>query len=99
MPTFGRAGWQTFLSLQFFTHTQETIAKCGFPSYHPVYNFSFLGKIIEQVIAQQLQVHLNATGFQALSQSHFHPSDSIESMFMALVDNLCLDIKGEVAPC
>ncbi|KAF7240636.1 putative RNA-directed DNA polymerase from transposon BS, partial [Varanus komodoensis] len=58
-------------------------------NYRPVANIPFLGKVLEQVVAGQLQALLDETDYLDPFQSGFRPGYSTESALVALYDDLC----------
>ncbi|KAF7245607.1 Harmonin [Varanus komodoensis] len=58
-------------------------------NYRPVANIPFLGKVLERVVAGQLQALLDETDYLDPLQSGFRPGYSTESALVALYDDLC----------
>ncbi|KAF7239428.1 Visinin-like protein 1 [Varanus komodoensis] len=58
-------------------------------SYRPVANIPFLGKVLERVVAGQLQALLDETDYLDPFQSGFRPGYGTESALVALYDDLC----------
>ncbi|KAF7254804.1 RNA-directed DNA polymerase from mobile element jockey [Varanus komodoensis] len=58
-------------------------------NYRPVANIPFLGKVLEQVVAGQLQALLDETDYLDPLQSGFRPRYGTESALVALYDDLC----------
>ncbi|KAF7239088.1 Sodium-dependent phosphate transporter 2 [Varanus komodoensis] len=58
-------------------------------NYRPVANIPFLGKLLERVVAGQLQALLDETDYLDPFQSGFRPGYSTESALVALYDDLC----------
>ncbi|KAF7241018.1 RNA-directed DNA polymerase from mobile element jockey [Varanus komodoensis] len=58
-------------------------------NYRPVANIPFLGKVLERVVAGQLQALLDETDYLDPFQSGFRPGDGTESALVALYDDLC----------
>ncbi|KAF7251566.1 Zinc finger FYVE domain-containing protein 26 [Varanus komodoensis] len=58
-------------------------------NYRPVANIPFLGKVLEQVMAGQLQALLDETDYLDPFQSGFRPRYGTESALVALYDDLC----------
>uniref|UniRef100_A0A8D2JHL2 Reverse transcriptase domain-containing protein n=1 Tax=Varanus komodoensis TaxID=61221 RepID=A0A8D2JHL2_VARKO len=58
-------------------------------NYKPVANILFLGKVLKQVVAGQLQALLDETDYLDPFQSGFRPGYSTESALVALYDDLC----------
>ncbi|KAF7246131.1 Transmembrane protein 68 [Varanus komodoensis] len=58
-------------------------------NYRPVANIPFLGKVLERVVAGQLQALLDETDYLDPFQSGFRPEYSSESALVALYDDLC----------
>ncbi|XP_061469317.1 uncharacterized protein LOC133378496 isoform X1 [Rhineura floridana] len=57
-------------------------------NFHPVSNLPFLSKIIERVVASQLQSFLELTDYYDSFQSGFRPGNGTETVLVALVDDL-----------
>uniref|UniRef100_A0A8D2J9Z0 Reverse transcriptase domain-containing protein n=1 Tax=Varanus komodoensis TaxID=61221 RepID=A0A8D2J9Z0_VARKO len=58
-------------------------------NYRPVANIPFLGKVLERVVAEQLQALLDETDYLDPFQSGFRPGYGTESALVALYDDLC----------
>ncbi|KAF7239030.1 Potassium voltage-gated channel subfamily H member 6 [Varanus komodoensis] len=58
-------------------------------NYRPVANVLFLGKVLEQVVAGQLQALLDETDYLDPFQSSFRPGNGTEPALVALYDDLC----------
>ncbi|KAF7253346.1 hypothetical protein EYD10_01268 [Varanus komodoensis] len=58
-------------------------------NYRPVANIPFLGKVLERVVAGQLQAFLDETDYLDPFQSGFRPGYGAESALVALYDDLC----------
>ena len=58
-------------------------------NYRPVANVPFLGKVLERVVAGQLQTFLEETDFLDPFQSGFRPGFGTETALVALYDDLC----------
>ncbi|KAF7244356.1 LINE-1 retrotransposable element ORF2 protein [Varanus komodoensis] len=58
-------------------------------NYRPVANVPFLGKVLERVVAGQLQALLDETDYLDPFQPGFRPSYGTESALVALYDDLC----------
>ncbi|KAF7236814.1 Extracellular calcium-sensing receptor [Varanus komodoensis] len=58
-------------------------------NYRPVANIPFLGKVLERVVAGQLQALLDETDYLDPFQSGFRPGYGTESALVALYDDLC----------
>ncbi|KAF7242518.1 LINE-1 retrotransposable element ORF2 protein [Varanus komodoensis] len=58
-------------------------------NYRPVANILFLGKVLERVVAGQLQALLDETNYLDPFQTGFRPGYGTESALVALYDDLC----------
>ncbi|KAF7246760.1 Reelin [Varanus komodoensis] len=58
-------------------------------NYRPVANIPFLGEVLEQVVAGQLQALLEETDYLDPFQSGFRPGYGTESALVTLYDDLC----------
>ncbi|KAF7239466.1 putative RNA-directed DNA polymerase from transposon BS [Varanus komodoensis] len=58
-------------------------------NYRPVANIPFLGKVLERVVAGQLQALLDETDYLYPFQSGFKPRYGTESALVTLYDDLC----------
>ncbi|KAF7239262.1 WD repeat-containing protein 90 [Varanus komodoensis] len=58
-------------------------------NYRPVANIPFLGKVLERVVAGQLQALLDETDYLDPFQSGFRPGYGTESALVTLYDDLC----------
>ncbi|KAF7235229.1 Protein TANC1 [Varanus komodoensis] len=58
-------------------------------NYRPVANIPFLGKVLERVVAAQLQSLFDETDYLDPFQSGFRPGYGTESALVALYDDLC----------
>uniref|UniRef100_A0A803TWP1 Reverse transcriptase domain-containing protein n=1 Tax=Anolis carolinensis TaxID=28377 RepID=A0A803TWP1_ANOCA len=67
-------------------------------NYKPIFNLPFLGKVLQRVVASQLQGFLEDTNFLDHSQSGLRPGHSTEIAFVALVDDLYRELdRGSVS--
>ncbi|KAF7239150.1 Mitogen-activated protein kinase kinase kinase 14 [Varanus komodoensis] len=67
-------------------------------NYRLVANILFLGKVLEQVVAGQLQAFLDETDYLDPFQSSFKPGYGTKSALVALYNDLCRERDGECIP-
>ena len=63
-------------------------------NYRPVANVSFLSKVVERVVADQLQELLDETNTLDPFQSGFRPRYGTETAVVALMDDLMREADG-----
>lgn len=97
----GRNHWHMLLQTPWSSQAAVVPSQLNKPSLdadspannHPLSSLPFLGEVIEQVITQQLQRHLDAISFMGPCQSGSPPGHSMETVLMAWVDDLYLEIN------
>ena len=66
-------------------------------NYRPVSNLNFISKILERVVAVQLQTHLDEAGLMTAFQSAYRKHHSTESALLNIHNNILLNMaKGSV---
>ena len=67
-------------------------------NYRPIANVSFLSKVVERVVADQLQAHLDETDALDPFQSGFRPRHGTETALVTLCDDLLREAdRGKVS--
>ena len=68
-----------------------------FKNYRPVSNLNFISKILERVVAAQLQIHLDEAGLMTSFQSAYRKHHSTESALLNIQNDILLNMaKGSV---
>ena len=76
---------------------KPSLDKEVFKNYRPVSNLNFLSKILERVVAVQLQTHLDEAGLMTAFQSTYRKHRSTESALLNIQNNILLNMaKGSV---
>ena len=74
----------------------SSLDKEVFKNYMPVSNLNFISKILERVVAFQLQTHLDEAGLMTAFQSAYRKHHSSESALLNIQDDLLNMAKGSV---
>ena len=75
---------------------ESFLGKEVFKSYRPVSNLNFISKILERVVAIQLQTHLDEAGLMTAFQLTYRKYHSTESALLNIQNNLLNMAKGSV---
>ena len=76
---------------------KSSLDKEIFKSYRPVSNLNFISKILERVVAVQLQTHLDEAGLMTDFQSPYRKHHSTEIAFLNIHNNILFNMaKGSV---
>ena len=76
---------------------KSSLDKEVFKTYRPVSNFNFISKILERVVAVQLQTHLDEAGLLTAFQSAYRKHHSTESALLNIHNDILLNMaKGSV---
>ena len=76
---------------------KSSLDKEVFKNYRPVSNLNFISKILERVVALQLQTHLDEAGLMTAFQSPYRKHHSTESALLNIHNDILLNMaKGSV---
>ena len=76
---------------------KSSIDKEVFKNYRPVSNLNFISKILERVVAAQLQTHLDEAGLMTAFQSAYRKHHSTDSALLNIHNDFLLNMaKGSV---
>ena len=76
---------------------KPSLDKEVFKHYRPVSNLNFVSKILERVVAVQLQTHLDEAGLTTAFQSAYRKHHSTESTLLNIQNDILLNMaKGSV---
>ena len=76
---------------------KSSLYKEAFKNYRPVSNLNFISKILERVVAVQLQTHLDEAGVMIAFQSAYRKNHSTESTLLNIQNDVLLNMaKGSV---
>ena len=76
---------------------KSSLDKEIFKNYRPVLNLNFISKILERVVAAQLQNHLDEAGLMTAFQSAYIKYHSTESALLNIHNDILLNMaKGSV---
>ena len=76
---------------------KSSLNKEVFKNYRPASNLNFISKILERVIAVQLQTHLDEAGLMTTFQSAYRKQHSTESVLLNIHNDILLNMaKGSV---
>ena len=76
---------------------KPSLDKEVFKNYRPVSNLNFISKILERVVAVQLQTHLDEVGLMTAFQSAYRKHYSTESALLNMQNDILLNMaKGSV---
>ena len=76
---------------------KSSLDKEFFRNYRPVSNFNFISKILERVVAVQLQTHLDQAGLMTAFQPAFRKHHSTETALLNIHNDILLNMaKGAV---
>lgn len=62
--------------------------------FYPIFNFPFLGKMVERMVTWQLQRTLDGADYLILIQSRFRPGFKTEMALIVLMDDLWQEQDG-----
>ena len=76
---------------------KSSLDKEIFKNYRPVSNLNFISKILERIVAVQLQTHLDEAGLMTAFQSAYRKHHSTESALLNIHNDILLNMaKGSV---
>ena len=70
----------------------SSLDKEVFKNYRPVSNLNFILKILERVVAAQLQTHLDEAGLMTAFQSAYRKHHSTESALLNIHNDILLNM-------
>ena len=77
--------------------TKSSLDKEILKNYRPVSNLNFISKVLERVVAVQLQTHLDEAGLMTAFQSAYRKHHSTESALLNIHNDILLNMaKGSV---
>ena len=74
---------------------KSSLDKEVFKNYRPVSNLKFISKILERVVAIQLQTHLDEAGFMTTLQSAYRKHHSTESALLNIYNDIHFNTAKE----
>ena len=75
---------------------KASLDKEVFHNYRPVSNLNFISKVLERIVAVQLQTHLDDAGLMTRFQSAYRKHHSTESALLNIQNNVLNMAKGSV---
>lgn len=75
-------------------HPASNLNSSDLKNYRPISKLSFLSKILERVVFQQLSIHLNGNGIFDKFQSRFRAQHSTESGLLKVSYDLFLAVDS-----
>ena len=70
---------------------KPSLDKEVFKNYRPVSNLNFISRILERVVALQLQTHLDEAGLMTAFQSAYRKHHSTESALLNIQNDILLN--------
>ena len=78
-------------------HKKPSLPREGFGNYRPVSGLSFISKVIERIVAKQLNKHIVNNGLQNIYQSAYKAGHSTETALLKLKNDIQINMAENKA--